>query len=335
MALSAESRSVTIPSPGALIVVALGGNAISSPASRGTTDEARAHLALALRGVVTLIERGYRIVLTHGNGPQVGDILQRMELARAHVPALTLDLCGAQSQGQLGYLIEQELRAALRARGITPVPDVATIVTQVVVDPADPKFQRPSKPIGPLLPQARAAALQAAGIPTIEVEPGSWRRVVASPRPLRILQLPAIEMLVRQGVLVVACGGGGVPVVEGTDGTLRGIEGVIDKDLASALLATQLRASMLAILTDVPKVLLDYRTTKALELTRLTAGDARNLLEHDYFPPGSMGPKVQAAVEFVEATGCHAVITSLEHAADLTDPRIGTHILAGARRHDE
>jgi carbamate kinase len=249
------------------------------------------------------VRPGTDIVLTHGNGPQVGNILVQNEAARELVPALPLDVCGAQSQGSLGYVIQQTFSKTLRKKGMER--DVVSLVTQVVVDPDDPAFQKPSKPVGPYYGEEQARKLSAEKgwrLREIKEKEGGekrFRRVVASPRPLRIVEAPIIRRMMRQGTIVVAAGGGGIPVVGAAADGFRGVEAVIDKDLASAVLAHDVGADTLMILTDVEKVFLDYRKPGQRALDRMTVAQARMFLEEGQFPPGSMGPKIEAAVGFL------------------------------------
>ena len=295
-----------------MMVVALGGNAILRPRQRGTAEEQRANLRQTGRQLVRLIQRGHRLVITHGNGPQVGAILLQQEAGRQlGVAPMPLDVCGAESQGLLGYLIQQTLYNELVKANIEK--SVVTILTQTVVDPADPAFANPTKPIGPFYTeeQARELARQTGHVYAEDAGRG-WRRLVPSPDPVAIVEAQVIRDLVQQGVVVIAVGGGGIPVVRDAGYLLSGVEAVIDKDLAAARLATQMHADLLVILTDVERVYLGYRTPQQRELVQVTAAEARRYLEAGEFAPGSMAPKVRACIEFVEATGRRAVITSLE-----------------------
>ena len=307
-----------------LIVVAIGGNALRTEDSVGAPSEWFAALADSLPPVVDLIAAGHRVVLTHGNGPQVGEELLRMEIARPVMPALTLDLCVAETQGSLGYAIQQVLGNLLQRRGRPP--QVASMVTQVVVDTGDPAFQAPSKPIGPFY--KRAEALRHArefGWTVVDDSGRGWRRVVPSPRPVRVVEAPLVRALVGAGIVPIAVGGGGVPVVE-TPAGLRGIEAVVEKDFATAVLARDLGAERVYFLTGVDRVAVGWGTPAQRYLHRLTVAEARRLLAAGEFPPGSMGPKVEAAVQFVEAGGALAVITSLDQVAQADRGVAGTLI---------
>lgn len=305
------------------IVVALGGNAIWQAGQRGTIEEQRANVAATCRQIAALLAGGHEIVVTHGNGPQVGDILIRNEEAAGRVPPMPLDVCGAESQGMIGYLMQQSLGDALRAQGQRR--SVVTLVIQVRVDAADPAFQHPTKPIGPYLSPERAGELRARG-QSVRETPRGWRRVVPSPRPLEIVEIDVVTRLLAAGVVVIAAGGGGVPVVRDASGRLRGVEAVIDKDLAADLLARGVGAETLLILTDVPKVTLGYGTPGERPLDRLSAGEAEEYLRRGEFPPGSMGPKVEAALSFVRSGGRRALITSLDRAVETLEGRAGTLI---------
>ena len=309
-----------------LLVVAIGGNALREPRGVAKPDEWFRTLKRSLPPLVDLVAAGYRLVLTHGNGPQVGDELLRMELAQKTVPPLSLDLCGAETQGSLGYAIQQVFGNLCRARGLD-IP-VATIVTRVVVDLADPAFQHPTKPIGPFYTAAKARQLgKKKGWTLVEDAGRGFRRVVPSPRPLRVLEAEMVRRMSLAGGVPIACGGGGVPVVD-ADGAYRGVEAVIEKDLATEALATRLGADRLLILTGVERVAVGYGTPRAIGIERLTVADARRLLAAGEFPPGSMGPKVEASVQFVERGGREAIITSLDRVRAAIEGDAGTHVVA-------
>jgi carbamate kinase len=308
------------------LVVALGGNAIQQSGERGTADEQFANVSKAMASIAELAQRGYRVVLVHGNGPQVGTIILQQFAAETTqgIPAMPMDVAGGMSQGQIGYMMQQSLQNELRKRG-RPWP-VATVVTQVVVDPNDPAFQNPTKPIGPFYDASKAEELRARGYTVIEDSGRGYRRVVPSPMPASIAEIYAIKSLINSGSLVICCGGGGIPVVREQDGTLRGVEAVIDKDLAASLLAQRLDADRLLILTDVEKVAVNFRKPDQKNLDRLSLTDARRYLAEGQFASGSMGPKVRAAIQFVEAGGRQAIITHLHSAIDALEGRTGTSI---------
>lgn len=309
-----------------LLVVAIGGNALREAGGVAAPDEWFRVLGRSLPPLVDLVADGFRLVLTHGNGPQVGDELLRMDLARETVPPLSLDLCGAETQGSLGYAIQQVFGNLCRARGLD-VP-VATVVTRVVVDPGDPAFSRPTKPIGPFYTAAKAGQLERErGWTLVEDAGRGFRRVVPSPRPLRVLEAEMVRRLSEAGAVPIACGGGGVPVVDSPAG-YRGVEAVIEKDLATEALATALRAERLLILTAVERVAVNFGRPTERGLDRLTAAEARRLLAAGEFPPGSMGPKVEGSVRFVEGGGREAIITSLDRVRAAIDGEAGTHIVS-------
>ncbi|MDD1653076.1 MAG: carbamate kinase [Methanomicrobiales archaeon] len=307
------------------LVVALGGNAILRRGERGTAGEQRAHVEYAAAHIAGLVALGHRVAITHGNGPQVGDILLRMECAQEILPMMPLDICGAESQGLIGYLIQQALENALRNAGVHR--RVITLVTQTVIDPADPAFGGPEKPIGPSY--TREEAMARTGRPgwvIHEVEPGRFRRVVPSPEPVRIVEQNSLRILFDEGFIVVAAGGGGIPVAADADGTLRGVEAVIDKDLTASLMADALDADVLLILTDVPHASLHHGTPQEAPLGRITAAEAERYLAEGHFPEGSMGPKVKACIRFARSGGKAGIITSLEEAPRALKGLAGTCI---------
>ncbi len=305
------------------VVVALGGNALSPTGGTGSVEEMRAALADTASALADLVATGTSLVLTHGNGPQVGRLLLQQELAAAEVPPMPMDVCGALSQGQIGYLVAQALDNALRRRRLDT--RVLTLVTQVVVDGRDPAFRRPTKPVGPSYQRPVASEIaQASGHVFAIQGDGRWRRVVASPKPLRFVEQGPLKGLVDSGHVVVAAGGGGVPVVEHR-GQLRGVEAVVDKDRTAALLATVVGADLLLVLTEVDRVQVGYGTPSARALLTLPVAEAKALLAAGEFPEGSMGPKVEACVTFVEAGG-RAAIGALAQAVDVLAGRAGTEI---------
>ncbi|RJQ11130.1 MAG: carbamate kinase [Bacillota bacterium] len=291
-------------------VIALGGNAIIQPGQRGTADEQLTNVNAACRHIAELVASGVQVVLTHGNGPQVGNALIRSEKGSVEVPPLPLDVCGAETQGELGYYIQQALGNHLRRRGV--VKTVATVVTQTCVDRDDPAFANPTKPVGPFYDEDRAQQLRRAlGWIMVEDSGRGWRRVVPSPIPKRLMETAAVKALLEAGAVVVASGGGGVPVTTLPDGSLAGVEAVIDKDLAAAVLARDVKANCLIILTDVDGAYVAYRKPGQRLLRRLSVVEAERLLEAGEFGVGSMGPKVRAAVSFARMGGT-ALITALE-----------------------
>lgn len=309
------------------VVVALGGNAILRPRQNGTPEQQLANLAAACERVAGLIAAGYRVVLTHGNGPQVGNILIQNEEASTVVPPMPLDVCGAQSQGMIGYWVQQQLGNVLRRQGLER--PVVTLVTQVQVDPADPAFARPTKPVGPFYTPDKARRMMTRkGWQMHEDANRGWRRVVPSPEPVAIVEGEVIRQLVETGCVVICNGGGGVPVAAGAAGQLAGSEAVIDKDLAGQRLATDLGAEAYMMLTDVEHVALNFGRPEQVNLGRITPAEARRYMQAGHFRAGSMAPKVEAAIRFVEKGGEMAVITSLENAAAAISGQVGTVIAA-------
>jgi len=307
------------------VVVALGGNAILKRGDRGTANEQAAAIRDACAGIARLAAEGHDLVVTHGNGPQVGRLMLQDEAMPDRVPRFSLDLHVAETQGQLGYMIQQELRAALARAGAPR--DVATVVTQVVVDGDDPGFTHPSKPVGPFLSAKGAAEYRLRGIPVAEAAGGGWRRVVASPEPIEIVEADAVRALLSGGILPIAAGGGGIPVIRDGD-EVRGVAAVIDKDLAAAVLTATVDADALLMLTDVDHVVRGYGSDHEEPLTKLTVSEARAGVASGEFPRGSMGEKVLAGARAVES-GARAVIASLERATEALAGEAGTEIVAG------
>ena len=306
-------------------LVAVGGNSLIRAGEQGTTAEQLTNARRTARALVDLIHMGYRLVVTHGNGPQVGAQLLRSERASNVAYSQTLDVCGASSQGEIGYLLEQSLRNELAAAGLK-VP-VVSLVTQTVVSPDDPAMREPTKPIGPFY--SRAAAEQkrrALGWHIVEDAARGYRRVVPSPQPLEIVELELIRDLVEAGALVVCTGGGGIPVLR-ENGALRGVEAVIDKDRASAVLASQLGVDLFAISTDTDFVYVNYKKPDQSPILRATVSELEEHYRAGHFPPGNMGPKVESVLSFLRRGGKEAVITSFEHLAEAVKGSAGTHIL--------
>jgi carbamate kinase len=308
------------------VVVALGGNALLRRGQDDTYENAYRSARGAAEKIADIATAGWEVVLTHGNGPQVGRILLQQEAARGWVHPMPLDVCGAESQGQIGYLLQVTIGDVFYERGMER--PVATVLTLTRVRLDDPAFKDPTKPIGPFYEEDEANKLaQERGYAMKPDAHGGWRRVVPSPSPYSIVEAPVIRQLVADGVIVIASGGGGVPVVE--DGPrLVGVEGVVDKDLAASILASDVEASVLLILTDVKTVQKGFGTDHAEPLDRLTPGEATELLEAGEFGSGSMGPKVQAAIGFVEHGGRRAVIGDLEDAVAALRGHAGTTITA-------
>ena len=310
-----------------LLVVALGGNALQAPDGDDSVESDFERTQATAAKLASVAGAGWRLVITHGNGPQVGNHLLRSELAHLHggLPLLPLDTCVADTQGGMGYMIQQCLTNALHEQEVAAV--AVSVVTQALVDRDDPAFESPSKPVGEVIPSERAEVLRGQGWDLAEdTHRQGFRRVVASPEPIEIVEAAAIKAMVDDGVLVVAGGGGGVPVVADFNGTLKGVAAVVDKDYAASLLASDLRADGLLILTDVEGVSLDYDTADERLLRSLSVAEARRYLADGQFPAGSMGPKVEAVCRFVEATGQPGVITSIERADGALERSAGTRI---------
>ena len=306
------------------MLIAVGGNSLIRAGETGTIAEQRVNARRTAAAIVQLIRAGYRLVVTHGNGPQVGAQLLRSERASDQVPAQTLDVCGAATQGEIGYLLSQSLCDELAAAHLD-VP-VASIVTQTVVLADDPAMQHPTKPIGPFYSRQQAEERQRhLEWQIVEDAARGYRRVVPSPEPVEIVELGVIRSLMSQGILVVACGGGGIPVIR-HDGELKGVEAVIDKDRASALLASQLHVDTFAISTDIPFVYLDYKKPSQEKLRNVSAPELEAHYKAGHFPPGNMGPKVESALRFLKAGGKEVVITSYEYLAEAVAGTMGTHI---------
>jgi carbamate kinase len=291
-----------------LAVVAIGGNAVNRPGEEATAENMMKNLAETARFLVSMLD-DYDIVITHGNGPQVGNLLVQQELAKHVIPPFPLDVNDAQTQGSLGYMIALTLGNELRKRNIQR--DIAAVVTQIIVDKNDPGFQKPSKPVGPFYSKEEAEKLQQEKGWIMKEDAGrGWRRVVPSPIPLDIVEKNVIKTLVEKDMIVIAAGGGGIPVIQ-ENGTLKGVEAVIDKDRASALLAKEIDADILIILTGVEKVYINYNKPDQKALDHLTVEEAKKYLAEGQFPSGSMGPKIEAAIDFVTSTGRECLITDM------------------------
>lgn len=305
------------------LVIALGGNAISVPGEQGNIEEQFAHTRRTARILVDAILAGYRPIITHGNGPQVGNILRRVELARHELYTIPLELCVADTQAGMGYMIAQCLMNELAER--SQPRQVTTLVTSVLVDPGDEAFAKPSKPIGPRLDRVVAEAHRDNdGWKVRELEDGSFRRIVSSPRPLEILEVPTIRQLVEADELVVCCGGGGIPVCRDSTGQLAGAAAVIDKDLTSSLLARKLGVSTLVILTGVEQVCLNFGKSNQKSLGEVTVAEINSYLAAGHFGAGSMRPKVEAAVDFVTHSTQPNPVALIGHLHKLTDLLAGT-----------
>ncbi len=307
------------------IVIALGGNALEDKGAPATAESQLEVVKRTVEYIADLSIKGYELAIAHGNGPQVGRILLASEAASNVTPAMPFDVCGAMSQGYIGYHIQQALRKAIQKRGKnTPV---VSLVTQVVVDKDDPAFQKPTKPIGPFYTEEEAKKLEAEKGFTVKEDAGrGWRRVVASPMPKRIVEFSAVSEL-WDTTIVITVGGGGIPVIEKEDGSLEGVAAVIDKDLAAERLAEDVKADILMILTEVEKVSINFKQPNQQDLAHLTVAEAEKYMAEGHFAPGSMLPKVQAAVKFAKANpGKKAIITSLFKAVEAVEGNAGTVI---------
>ena len=307
------------------IVVALGGNAISREGQKGDIPDQINNCHVTARYIVDLVQAGHKVVTTHGNGPQVGNILRRVEAARGIVYPLPLDICGAHSQGGIGYILQREINNTFKEKGIDKI--AYTVVTQCLVDRNDPAFQNPTKPVGPfftkekiqpMVDQEKWAVVEDAG--------RGYRRVVPSPRPKRIVEEKVIRQIVELGEVVICCGGGGIPVVE-EKGSLVGVEGVIDKDFATSLLARRIKADLMIITTGVEKVAVQFKKPGQRFFDRMTVAEAKKYYDAGEFPPGSMGPKILASIEFIEETGKDVIITLPETMMEAVKGKAGTRIV--------
>ncbi len=306
-----------------LLVVALGGNAIKSAKEKGTNEEQFVNVNKTTQHLAQLVKRGYRLVITHGNGPQVGNLLIQHDSAKDLVPALPMDVCGSQTQGQIGYMIQQTLRnhfAKMKFR-----KSVATVVTQVEVDLKDSAFQNPSKPVGPFYDKKGGEVLKKKGFAVVEDSGRGYRRVVPSPLPKHIVEIDAVRSLLKNGTIVIASGGGGIPVIKKYN-KFQGVEAVIDKDFAGELLAEEVKADRFIILTDVEQVAIYFNTPKQKNLSKMTVAEAEQYYIEGHFAPGSMGPKVLAAIKFVKAGGKQSLITHPFRILEALKGKAGTSI---------
>ena len=307
-------------------VVALGGNAITVPGVEDTIANQFANTRRSLDGIIPLVRQGYNLVVTHGNGPQVGNALLRVETARGKAPILPLGVLVADTEGGMGYMIEQSLQNRLRYEKIDR--PVVTIISQMLVDANDPAIQNPTKYIGQFYTEDEARVFQETrGWQMKKDADRGWRRVVPSPVPIKAVPADMIKTLVEQGTIVIAGGGGGIPVYVDEKGNLEGIDAVIDKDLASGVIAREIGAEILSILTSVDKVSLAFATTDQRNLDEVSLTEIKQFYEDGHFPPGSMGPKIRAAIEFLEAGGELVTITSFANASDAIEGKAGTRIV--------
>ena len=313
-----------MPVPDSLLV-AIGGNATHPENIRGTTEEQETVAETAARALLPLIRSRNRLLITHGNGPVVGKILLRMMLTRDAIPPMRLDVCVAHSQGGIGYILIQALENAMRRAGLDR--PATCVVTQVEVDAQDPAFASPSKPIGPFFDEAEARAYEKKGWAMMEDAGRGWRHCVASPQPRAILNLPVIKALLEAGTVVIAGGGGGIPVVRDANGDLQGVQAVVDKDMTSALLASALRIPDLLILSAVERVAVDFNTPRQRNLETVTLRELKGYQAAGHFAKGSMGPKVEAAISHLEGGGRRAIIAHLERALPALRGETGTHVV--------
>ena len=307
------------------LVIALGGNAILQFDEKGTNEDQIANLKRTSLQLAPLIASWYQVVITHGNGPQVGNILIQNESTKDKVPAMPLDVCGAESQGQIGYLLNQTLSNQINKLG--KKTEVCTLMTQVLVDSSDTAFTIPTKPIGRWVDYQTMIDTKAEGETWIENLEKGWRKIVASPKPIKILNSKVIGTLLTNGFVVIACGGGGVPVIENNQGELCGVEAVIDKDIASACLASEIRAHILLILTDVRSLFLNFGREDQKNISYIHVNELRNLFEQKKFAAGSIQPKVEAAIQFVEQGGERAIIARLDEVEDALKGKTGTTVV--------
>ncbi len=310
-----------------IIVVALGGNALVQEGEKGTIQEQFANTRKSITGIVQCIKKGFDVVITHGNGPQVGNMLLRTELSRDKVPELPLGICVADTEGAIGYMIQQTMVNSLLKEQISKC--AVTILTQVIVDKDDNAFRNPTKPIGPFFTAEEAGEIiNEKGWKMVEDSHRGYRRVVASPRPLEIVEKESVKRLLESGEIVIAAGGGGIPVIVEEGGSLEGVDAVVDKDLASSVLALDIKADYLIMLTGVENVCLNYGESDQKPLETITIEEAERYMAEGHFPPGSMGPKVQAAVNFLKGGGEYVFITTIDKVSEAITGKTGTRIVS-------
>lgn len=304
-------------------LIALGGNALILPGEKGYIKEQFRHTNACMRPIAGLVSKGMKIVITHGNGPIVGNILLRNECAKDYIPPMPLYICVADSQGGIGAMMEESLHKELGRLAIKKT--VSVVITHVFVDKNDPAFRKPTKPVGPYYSYENAKRYLKEGWKMKEIAGRGWRRLVPSPRPMKIVEISAIQKLFKEGIIPIASGGGGIPVIEGKSG-LKGIDAVIDKDLSASLLARELSLMRFIILTDVDGVYLDYERKDRRKLKSLTVREAKRYLKQGQFPSGSMAPKIEAAIEFIESGGKEVLIARPERLIDAMKGKDGTRI---------
>ncbi len=309
-----------------IAVVAVGGNALIKDKAHQTVQDQYDAAKDTMKHIVDMIEKGWDVVITHGNGPQVGFILRRSEIAKDVLHEVPLDYCGADTQGAIGYMFQRALDNEFKRRGLKK--EAATVVTQTVVSKDDPAFINPTKPIGSFMEETEAKTrAEKDGWTVVEDAGRGWRRVVPSPMPERIVEANVIDSLIKAGIIVVGVGGGGIPVIENDQGDIEGIEAVIDKDFGSSLLAKMIDADLFVISTAVEKVAINFNTPDEKWLDKMTVAEAKQYIEEGHFAPGSMLPKVQAIIQFLENGGKKALITDPEHIGEALDGKTGTWIL--------
>ena len=310
-----------------IIVVALGGNALVQEGEKGTIQEQFANIRKSITGIVQCIKKGFDVVITHGNGPQVGNMLLRTELSRDKVPELSLGICVADTEGEIGYMIQQTMVNNLQREQIKKC--AVTILTQVIVDKDDNAFRNPTKPVGPFFTAEEAGEIiNEKGWAMVEDSHRGYRRVVASPRPLEIVEKESVKRLLESGEVVIAAGGGGIPVIVEEGGSLEGVDAVVDKDLASSVLALDIKADYLIMLTGVENVCLNYGESDQKPLETITIEEAERYMAEGHFPPGSMGPKIQAAVNFLKGGGESVFITAIDKVSEAITGKTGTRIVS-------
>ena len=311
-----------------LIVIALGGNAIKQPNEIGTADNQFKNIGLTCEQLVKMNKLGYKLILTHGNGPQAGNLLIQQEESKLLVPSMPLDVVDAMTQGEIGYIFQNQLQNAFRRDG-REIP-IAALITQVLVDKNDPDFDNPTKPVGPFYTKEEALELQKTKdylVKEVKLnKEKGWRRVVPSPEPIGLVEYEIIKVLLEAHVIVITSGGGGIPVVKQHDGQLIGVEAVVDKDKAGQKLAELVNGDIFLVLTDVEHVYLNYNKPNQKSIHKITVRKVEKYLKDGQFPPGSMAPKIEACIRFIKAGGKKAIITSLDHAIDALHGKTGTVI---------
>ncbi|MCK4338130.1 MAG: carbamate kinase [Candidatus Aminicenantes bacterium] len=313
-----------------IALIAFGGNALLPKNQRGLQSEQKKNAKKAAQLMIHVVKKGFDLIIVHGNGPQVGNLLIQMEESINKVPPFSLEMCDAMTEGSIGFMLEKAILNELRKNSLDN--DVATLISEVVVDREDPAFDNPSKPIGPFYSKYRAQMLIREKKWTMIEDAGrGYRKVVPSPRPIDVIPKRIIRDLVRSGKIVIAAGGGGIPVIINGNGLFQGVEAVIDKDFASSLIAREVRCDLFIILTNVPRVSLNFGTSDETPLSIMTVEEAEQYLEEGQFPPGSMGPKIQASIEYIKAGGTEVLITSASHLKSALINRSGTRIIRADR----